>query len=439
MRQSTVNPSPYSLADKLIRTSEFVETLPTGTHRPLAASVFRELIASELRSVQKAIDTQSEFYGWFPFTGDHMAKVLPMFSSDQREKIVSKLKKSNHIEMHTIGVRKKTRFCRIKWDSICHVLDEKTMESKPADPRVSSIREYQTKVFYSPIYKQRSRDGETPPAATSQNNSNQNRKKTSMGFGYTTQFETTKNKTPLEVDFVHASRLRNTITKTGVYLDRFNRNRDANEFRMLRESYTENLPPLEKLLDWYLPKMEEAVKTKNSKIPIAYSAKQFRSATFIQWVVSLMEKDLAKQKQNSYPITPEIKSIIDFVRTTKWPKGSLDQLPQAIASTHGFLKRVHKSLATISKTGDRRLALTAATLLGNYAFAPSSVTKRHFVSVQKQVAKWEAWSGDLSMFVISESSKHFETLGRDAMKKCGGSVKWESIKEAIAKELSDEG
>lgn len=143
--------------------------------------------------------------------------------------------------------------------------------------------------------------------------------------------------------------------------------------------------------------------------------------------------------------TAEEKAIFDDLRQSNWPKGSVEQLQQAICLTYRrhtkWVKshyRYVKELNKLPDTDGEGWPTEASRLKGlipmlNELYRGSvGFTTVWFSTMQKRLASWEEWSGDLTPFIWHQEHKEFHKMGLTVTTSGGWSASlWDKYLKSI--------
>ncbi len=208
-----------------------------------------------------------------------------------------------------------------------------------------------------------------------------------------------------EFDKIIANQLHTYVTETLRLRRGWTKSKWADQIRLLRNDVNQDTDRIENAVEWL----------KSSKFKLQ-NAKHFRNA------FGIIEDRMLK-KPKPIPISPEAERIVKAVRGLGWPKGSLDGLPAAIQQSivnHNKFREVyfdwHQDIEDLPKTkviksSDKKQRMTRFSSIIRTKFFTSDFIKRWFDNVHQQVWSWDEWSGDLSPYVFSTTSRMFHKMG----------------------------
>lgn len=229
-----------------------------------------------------------------------------------------------------------------------------------------------------------------------------------------------------KIDRIRADALHGAIAAKMRRRTGWNRKKWADEFRRLRESFTdvaEGDKRIKKTLAWYVSHIG------GEYVPIAACAKSFRSK--FERLEAAMNRD---QRDNpDVKISETAESIAKRqCRKNGWPKGSKDKIPAVAQISLDNLNRLVKRLAKIAKGDKPRVSAFAKKIMSNFAGGHEGFVDRWLDKVHAQVANWSDWSGDLMPWAFSPKHKLFVSMGRGwSQDYSSGTKLWSILMEEV--------
>lgn len=220
-----------------------------------------------------------------------------------------------------------------------------------------------------------------------------------MGFlPVTTKTTKTTEDDRIRADALHGAIARKLRRRTG-----WSRNKWADEFRRLRESFTDSAEGgtrIKNTLAWYIKNVG------GEYVPVVACAKSFRTK------FDRLEAAMLRHQRDQPGI--EVSEVAESIakrqsRKNGWPKGSKDQLPHVVQMS---LNNAEDFLKRLGGVKERRLREFAVKVKSKFAGGVESFVDRWMDKVHSQVANWDDWSGNLKPWAFSPTHKMFVSMGR---------------------------
>jgi hypothetical protein len=177
------------------------------------------------------------------------------------------------------------------------------------------------------------------------------------------------------------------------------------------------------VLEWYCSHLK---RPSMFKLPTCTSPKEFRNQW--NWINERYQKS-DEFKNRPIPLSPLAQQILKSLHKRTWPKGSKEQLANA----------VQLSLTDYTDFKDRLKNTKFSTRLQsivNYLVkklpSPSTFIEVWFLQLHDNVVTWERWAGDLDPYRFSVDSKKFNQQMKGLVASyCGDPYPWNLIKAEL--------
>ena len=210
-------------------------------------------------------------------------------------------------------------------------------------------------------------------------------------------------------------------------------NKWSRVFKSIRTEEGIEKPRIKEVLNWYIDHISEKY------IPQAYSAQSFKDKFFK--IETAMERNKPKEK---IEITEDATDIYNKLKTYGWPKGSKNDLEEAIQITLNnyrvFLKKHKNFIKTHPEDIDNNdgtftsdgLVTFANTLNHTVIHSPVVFVTNWFLRINGKITNWPNWGGNLLGMVFEEDSAEFNMMGRQrAEEYCNNPKRWDKYIKAI--------
>lgn len=349
---------------------------------------------------------------WFYCTVRRMERDIA-FDRNKQTRVLTKLIKMGLIATEKRGVPPK-RWVRLEIEAINRLAPESN--GVPMNSQVSRLKNSQvSRTYKEELYKTK-KNTQSAPASPSR----QRKESTLMSFLPTKESTVISQIDRIRADALHAAIIKKAARKTG-----WNRRKWSDEFRRLRESFTnvaEGDTRIKKVLAWYCKNVG------GEYVPIAACAKSFRSK--FERLEAAMNRDL--RDNPNIEIGEQAENIAKRqCRKNGWPKGSKDKIPAVAQMSLDNAGKLLKRLSKIAK-GDNRVSVFAKKVMSNFAGGHEAFVDRWLDKVHAQVANWSDWSGDLMPWAFSPKHKLFVSMGRGwSQDYSGGTKLWSLLSEEL--------
>lgn len=247
---------------------------------------------------------------------------------------------------------------------------------------------------------------------------------------------------PKKWDREQAVKLSNAVQRINNLSRKWNLNKWADHFRLLRVNDKIKKHRITKALEWYIQNIGKEY------IPQAYSAFSFRQ--------KFMKIELAKKRINcnpkkesdlfekikDNPISKEAEDILIVLRDYSWPKGTSIDLANTVNNSlkayseflklfRGLMYELHETKKDIEEKEIQCLIRFCEYLDGRLE-SPSYFIERWMMDINVRLNNWEDWSGELSSFEFQIKSKQFQRMGFSwAEDFCGDANRWKDFMEEL--------
>lgn len=194
----------------------------------------------------------------------------------------------------------------------------------------------------------------------------------------------------------------------------------ANEFRLLRKDVEASI--IKKVLAWYCNHLDDMY------VPVAYSARSFRSK-FVR-IKDARTRNLGLafvRPRKKIRLTPEAKSLSEsLLGEMTWPKNSSAYIPTMVQTAMIEYKWFRSRLYKLHKKNKMARLM--------WECLPKNYIERWFARVNKQIANWDAWTGNMSMFDFKITHSTFVSFCLGELKREGRrdpAKDWEALLELI--------
>lgn len=348
---------------------------------------------------------------WFYCKVVKMEKEI-CFNEKKQGRVLNKLKKRNLIETERRGIPSK-RWVRL---NIENIVKQNAAVSTPKSGGSGSPKTGGT------IVREVTQDKykiQSAPASPSR----QKEESTDMGF-LPTQ---TDNHKSTQIDRQRADALHGAIVKKGGRKIGWSRHKWADEFRRLRESFSnsgEAAKRIDDVLKWY------AENIGGEYIPLVACAKSFRTK------FEKLEAGLKRHRRDRPDIVPsEVAERIakTHIKSNGWPKGSREQLPAIVEISlqhcDDFLKRLRR---IEDKSKNERVRSFAKKIRSNFSGGKEAFVTRWLDKIYTRLSGWSEWSGDLKPWVFTPRHKLFDSMARGWSQDYSGTPKlWNLLTEEL--------
>jgi hypothetical protein len=249
--------------------------------------------------------------------------------------------------------------------------------------------------------------------------------------GITETEKTPDNKNSADaVDVLHASILIEALKNNIVFQRPYSAKQWIDHFRKLRKVDGVSPDRIASVLQWYVKHIN------GEYVPQAHSAKSFR-AKFAH-----IEAAKNKISPSEATVSDAATQIIKTVSSWFWIKDVSKQLPYVVqTSLDQYSTFFDKRRRTVEAIAHGDLKLTQPQLrkfvgfntkMDMLLYTPKVFILEWFRMIHFRYADWPKWSGNLRPHAFSETSKHFEEMGRQwAYEYCGDGNRWDFYIEII--------
>lgn len=156
--------------------------------------------------------------------------------------------------------------------------------------------------------------------------------------------------------------------------------------RILRQAVDGDLDRIQKALNWY------ADHARDRYTPVIRCAKSFRQK-FPQ-----LEQAIIRSQGNTAVISDEAKTLARKLAQKGWPKGSSEQLPQAIQTTMDGYSEFSRRFKLVYHKYKDDLPRWFIHYAASKRTTPTEFAEKWFADIHRQVRSWKDWSGKLKVF-----------------------------------------
>lgn len=344
---------------------------------------------------------------WFYCTGRKMQEQTG-FNKNKQTKVLNDLIRMKLIETTKKGIPPR-RWIHLRLTELLSMAPKtgpldgpKNRANVGPENRANNIREVQGK-----------RSNTVAPASRPKESSN-------MGF-LPTKESTAENIDRIRADALHGAIAARAGRKTG-----WNRRKWADEFRRLRESFTDTAEGgkrIKNTLAWYVANIGKEY------VPVVACAKTFRTK------FENLEAGLKRHQRDRPEIAvgERAENIAKRqCRKNGWPKGSRDKVPAVAQISLDNLDKFLKRIGKIAKGDKPRTAVFAKKIMSNFAGGREGFVDRWLDKVHSQIANWSDWSGDLLPWAFRPQHKLFASMGRGwSQDYSGGTKLWSILMEEV--------
>lgn len=200
----------------------------------------------------------------------------------------------------------------------------------------------------------------------------------------------------------------------------------AKEFDRLRDHFTRT--EVEEVLTWYTKQTIGDV-----GVPYAFSAKTFRMK------YDQIRQNMIRTKTTTMEdvkISKEAKKIGSRLSSMYWPKGGARDLDKCVQVTMNTIVDLVAKLsdyvdAKPIKEHHKRLRPLAKNLMTRFEYV-SSASEEWMIKVNKRIANWDDWHGNLLLMAATYKNKSFIRLCATYAREYSGSdTNWEELAERL--------
>lgn len=152
------------------------------------------------------------------------------------------------------------------------------------------------------------------------------------------------------------------------------------------------------------------------KKPNVTSGSSFAGA--FAWLEDIIERE----KEHQVEITDDAKKVATNLRSSRWPKGSTDQLETAVQISLNNAKTFRQQLDE-SKPFHRRVSSEMPSIL--------TFVRTWFERVHHRIDGWENWNGNLTALAFKVDSKEFQQMGKQWAGEYGNVSHWSKLMKEI--------
>ncbi len=166
-----------------------------------------------------------------------------------------------------------------------------------------------------------------------------------------------------------------------------------------------------------------------------------RKLLFLMTLTSKKKTKRSSSDSRNYSRTKPLKRARAIARRLKetyhWPKGSSINVAEMLQRAMDQFKWFYDQLGGISKAGPTKKVRGTAKNLLEYSFlSHDEYAERWFENVNKTIAGWPEWSGNMKMFEFAYDHKKFVQECEEKLRECGHYDPQERFQQI--KELMDE-
>jgi hypothetical protein len=226
-------------------------------------------------------------------------------------------------------------------------------------------------------------------------------------------------------DRIAAYLLKNAVAGAGLIQRPYSVRAWAKTIAAMRERDGLTAEAIEGVLLWY------AIAIGKSRIPVVCSAKSLRA----KWPMLLTAKRIWDEQHPNTKITPEATAIAKRLGRYGWPGGAGNQLTEVVQTSldnyRAFAKRALALPAPPDwSEGDKRLMRWFLGYMKTRFTAAESFIERYMGEVNRAVANWPGWSGNLRPMAWRPDNKIAARIGRGAAAAaCHNPALWDRLVE----------
>ncbi len=176
-----------------------------------------------------------------------------------------------------------------------------------------------------------------------------------------------------------------------------------------------------------------AKQRKEKKLPDIINVGRFFSKKVFEWILDRKRRDGASS--SSVIISEEALSIAKRFQQSQWPKGSKEQLPQAIQVSLNNYRQFKEARKRLFETTKITRVKDCLEYIDGLFLSPPAFVENWFVAEYERIVDWPEWSGRLQ--VVQIDNARFQGIVREIVADFTDSpAMWESFSQEIKAVLS---